>query len=690
MRTLLRPKHQVLVLKCYPVAKNLSDPKPNPSELSYLLYYASSRRSKLQKVGEFLEKRTGRDVWRGRYGNVQVTLDILTAIIEKCPKDINLFAPSILQVLGDVLGSNDISLISYSLACFRAFCAHHDGAVLATDQSYLTKFESIITTYANFALNPPQASLSLRWRSIGLQAVKAIAASEALSSSDGKRQLELVVPVIVRNIYHENPDHLQKLVDMSLLSEDDEVHRLRLSLTLVPTSTSADAPTGIAAATAGTAEQADKLEEEDIGVSALLSLKRLFETSNVAQIQYATAAVLGCIVEKVQKDGAEGVSAGWAMRLLEMMAGWTPVQYRYLVLTTCQSKLTTTPIDDAALPTQGLLAKIVSCLLSSKVNLIGLSVMDVLLDFIAHISALLKLDGGKRKEEGAMTASPQRKELLRKLERCIGDLATHIYYSDQISDMVQELLAHLKATSSAAGPTDAQGEFFSTTTAAISGLRAIKAIFLVAQVHATTSGVGRNKVPIRVWEGSQWLLNEKSAEIRHAFIDAFVTWLDVEIGGQESVKEDGASFTLPELGQLSPRIRRTSGPPAWTQPQPIDSSTIFASGFLKLLLVAVYENAIRYANVPAEVMALHLLLTKIVTTLGFSAAMVALPMVMRLEDEGFQLPDTASKIALCSLALQFYATIASAFRLEESRKGLAREIDARKGSGQWFAGITTP
>jgi len=46
-----------------------------------------------------------------------------------------------------------------------------------------------------------------------------------------------------------------------------------------------------------------------------------------------------------------------------------------------------------------------------------------------------------------MTASTARKELLKKLEKCIGDLATHIYYSDQISDMVQEILAHLKARS---------------------------------------------------------------------------------------------------------------------------------------------------------------------------------------------------------------------------------------------------
>lgn len=69
VRQKCRPKHQVLVLKCFPrYQKGVQDVKPNPSELSYLLYYASTRRSKLLKVGAFLQKRIARDTWRGRHG----------------------------------------------------------------------------------------------------------------------------------------------------------------------------------------------------------------------------------------------------------------------------------------------------------------------------------------------------------------------------------------------------------------------------------------------------------------------------------------------------------------------------------------------------------------------------------------------------------------------------------------------
>lgn len=63
------------MLKCYPrTTKGAVDVKPNSSELSYLLYYATSRRTKIQKIGAFLEKKTASDVWRMRIGYVALQL----------------------------------------------------------------------------------------------------------------------------------------------------------------------------------------------------------------------------------------------------------------------------------------------------------------------------------------------------------------------------------------------------------------------------------------------------------------------------------------------------------------------------------------------------------------------------------------------------------------------------------------
>ena len=75
VRQKCRPKHQVLILKCYPrFQKNVQDVKPNSSELSYLLYYASTRRSKLQKVGAFLEKKAAPDVAKAKIGYAELPL----------------------------------------------------------------------------------------------------------------------------------------------------------------------------------------------------------------------------------------------------------------------------------------------------------------------------------------------------------------------------------------------------------------------------------------------------------------------------------------------------------------------------------------------------------------------------------------------------------------------------------------
>lgn len=82
IRQQCRPKHQVLVLKCYPrTTKGAVDVKPNSSELSYLLFYATSRRSKINKVGQFLEKKTASDVWRVRIGYVSVASAMLRALL---------------------------------------------------------------------------------------------------------------------------------------------------------------------------------------------------------------------------------------------------------------------------------------------------------------------------------------------------------------------------------------------------------------------------------------------------------------------------------------------------------------------------------------------------------------------------------------------------------------------------------
>ena len=141
--TTIHPKHEQLVLKCYPrLPKNsTADVQPNSSELSYLTYYASSRSSKLPKVGAFLERKTAKDVHKAQSARVLVTLQILTALLSiksvESPGGFPLIAPYVLRIIIDILNNTtDISLIEASGTTWSAFCAHQDQAILAADHSY--------------------------------------------------------------------------------------------------------------------------------------------------------------------------------------------------------------------------------------------------------------------------------------------------------------------------------------------------------------------------------------------------------------------------------------------------------------------------------------------------------------------------------------------------------------------------
>lgn len=472
-----------------------------------------------------------------------------------------------MTVLHTILNSRDINLIEDSIPCFESFCVHHDGAKLSSDSEFVHQFEDIIKLYADCA-STPDPKQPLKRRSIGLVAIKSVACSEALpSAADAQKQLNIIIPVILQNVYAVSEDHLLVLQQriLNLDSEEIEGLRPRLSLSTVATNITDAA----VAAAASTAEAADKLEEEDIGVLALQSLKRIFEVNNTAQIRYATGAVLDFVTSKPD------ISESWATALLGMIAKWAPVQYRYLILITCQEALVRLPMTESALPKQLILAHLISWLLASTINLIGLSVIDVLLSFITHILRLLQLDNSPRsstvitigQEHDGNVAIPSivlnndtetttsdpaptgiaiRKELLGKLRLCVGNLATHIYYSDQIADMIAEILIRLKPANfapmaappdaivvgSAAGTPEKQNtdDFFSFSSARTMALKCVREILTVANSRGgAQSGVGRNGVPLSVWDGSTWLLRQDDCEVRKSYADAFATYLKFEV-----------------------------------------------------------------------------------------------------------------------------------------------------------------
>jgi hypothetical protein len=689
--------------------------------------------------------------------NVQVTLQILAALIEKAPRDLPLYAPYVLKILNIILRSRDITMVESSIPTFQAFCEHHDGASLSADQEYLYQYEEIVQIYASFASTrppptktPTSAPVAIRWRIVGLQAIKSVAVSDALASLAGK-QLDVIVPMLLENIWTDNEDFVDLLEHRAQLEDKVDSEKLLRRRTSVATVRTVDTSTDTnAAALSGSTADADKLAEENIGVLAIQCLKALFVVNNRSQIHGATTAIIKFIADQVAQretviveEPKGGQCHGWATRIFEMIGRWTPVQDRYVILVTAMDILVRSPLVEDNLQQQLVLATMVNSLLKSDINLIGLSVMDVLLGLIQHVLRVLQLGGAaphlqqengtgeirdvsepmSKKTEGAIAEAASvptdlRRDLLTRLQQCIGHLATHVYYADQISDMVSAILLRLKpsplspvpnAAAAVENPVAATAAitsvgdltedpntdgFLSFDTAKVKALEAIKSILLVASKRKSMTGGGsltRNRVPVRVWEGTQWLLRDGDGRVRKAYVDALLIWLDKEMTRSDLrvFEEKPKGLTKTHRDDSATNLSKRAVSNASNREKPVKPSR---TTFLQLLHLTVYENALQYVDSEADIVLLHLLLTNLVEKLGVNAVKNGLPMIFRLQEDILEAETPLAKIRMGSLCHGYFWMLSEKFDFESSPVGRAihNEIHRRRSKMFWIDRIRLP
>ncbi|PWY74826.1 hypothetical protein BO83DRAFT_16809 [Aspergillus eucalypticola CBS 122712] len=725
VRQSCRPKHQVLVLKCFPqYQKGIPEVKPNPSELSYLLYYASTRRSKLTKVGAFLEKRAARDVWRRKIGNVQVTLQILTALIEKVPRDLPIYARSVLTVIETVLRSRDITIVEDSIATFEMFCRHQDMAALSAEQDFATQYREVVRTYASFAevhspqLDPASSGpAAIRWRSAGLRAIKGVVSSEAGLAADGGDSLRIILPVILENVCHGDEDVIpsleQQLMESEKSSEADLAHRRRISNATVQT---VDTATGDPALASQSAADADKKAEMDVRLLALSCLERIVVTgSSRGQIRVTTKVVLDFMLRR-NRTTSLGLSLNsrdsWATSLIELVAKWCPVQVRFIILVAAMELLFDVNPREEALDEPFIIVYMIDWLLKSPVNMIGLSVIDILLGLLQHMSFLLSPAGSEKQVE----LFGKRADLITLFQRCIGDLTTHIYYGDQVVDMIRVVLTRIKPSSTHEHPAqvsndspgaasqagsltgEASSIAFSSTTGRVAALRAIKNILIVANSRnpAAVSGVeSRNHVGIHVWEGTQWLLQERQGDARYAYADALLSWLKLETNQSDLTVKDKHAKPSVSKGELTDVGERTGKRSVSTAMQREKAAIAAQFNFLRMLHLTIYDIALESPTSISEIRLLHLILASLVDKLGVNAARFGLPMVLKLQDDMNSAPSLASgsaKVNIGSLVYGYLWALSERFELRSTEVGQAiqGEISKRQQLGLWLDPIRLP
>jgi len=635
-------------------------------------------------------------------------------------------------------------MVEASLPTFETFCEHHDVSSLFADQAYLQQYQEVVRAYAACAstrATPGKGThskpVALRWRNAGLQAAKSIAASDALSSASG-RQLEVVVPVILENLWTDDEDFLEIIIQRAQLEEkvdSNAMLRRRTSVSTVRTAETGGDTNPIAIS--GTSGDIDKLAEEETGVAAMQCLKQIFVIPNRAQLHGATTALLKFTRERIHqketvvKPGSEkDRDSGWVIKIFDVVTRWAPVQDRYAIMVTTMDSLLRSPPTQDNIDEQITLAAIVSSLLRSDINLIGLSVIDVLLGLIQHMKRTLRLcetsqdstlSEASQEEDAASNSQEQipaqQLDLLTRIQQCMGQLANHVYYADQISDMITVILSQLKPHPGApdtigtdksgisAGPGASTGNvseeqvhldsYFTKILAKTTALDAIRSILMVANPKTKLSGnisLRRNKVPIQVWEGTQWLLREPDGRVRKAYVDAVVTWLDRETTRADLRPRD-------ESNRDAARANNREALPAGASRRVVSSASnreaparVPRSYFLLLIHLAIYDSALQYVDYDNDIALLYVLLAKLVTRLGVNAARYALPMIFRLQEDIQEVETPLAKVRLGCLCHGYFWILSEQFDFESSAIGrtIHNEVARRRSKKFWVEGVHVP
>lgn len=450
---------------CYPPPKALltagPEYRPLAQDLSKLTYFATNKPSKLAKIGEELEKRVAQESARASSGNhkyrasLLISLAILRALLTECKRDIALFARSTLRVIDSSLdvrvyqrGGIDLEVVGRAAAAFIAYTTYTDGSAVGVDDTLtktyfeiLRKFGSMATVSLLDSSEKPDTEQQNRTRLIALAGLNGAATSDAIfaSTRDFPRQIDLIIPPLLVNTFEGQISELKL-----------ESAKIGMDASPSPFFSEFAAKGPVAQRRAPSLHAHIPGEKgptsADVVSAALRSLHSLLQQCNVTQ----ASQIIDRLVMFLDKHGWQ-----YAERdcfVAEQVTAWIPLQYRFIVPTRLVEVLmdlqdrTPTPKHTSALA-------MVTTILNSTTSLVGLGVTDLLQHLVSLIIRRIHFD--------------LRDALLPSLVQCVSSLGTHIYYADQINDIVEELalrIAEIPSTDTA------RSEIIRVLTCCISGV----------------------------------------------------------------------------------------------------------------------------------------------------------------------------------------------------------------------------
>ena len=347
------------------------------------------------------------------------SLSILGTITREFRTDIPSFAKSIIRALNLSLDhadsvNPDLDIVSRSVSAFIAFSNHSSGTDIRSNTQSFSTYLLVIRKLATLAewrtsTEKSDRNLQNRIRAYGLSGIYgALNSSLLLDQAEEKdgdkdfgKQIRIILPPL-----------------LSIIMRCD-IHTLKTESVQVENTFSGDRRTPSIRGYA-TDEKAP-----DSATILRLALRSLYDL--VAQCQTAQlSSLVDGLFEHLDKAGWQDEEmCCW---IVERLTDGAMLQYRY-VIPTRLVELIVAMGDIAPGPKQTTILAMIMSVINSDISLVGLGVIYIL-DSLVGLTI-------RRVRCHAQDA------LLPQLVECISSLATHIYYPEQVNEIVEEIAYRL-------------------------------------------------------------------------------------------------------------------------------------------------------------------------------------------------------------------------------------------------------
>ncbi|KAF9436790.1 plasma membrane localization protein [Entomortierella beljakovae] len=621
-------KHASLINNCYPSKPDEKGPKS--SELSYLVFYATSKPAKLTKVGNFIERKVVKDYKKKQSANVHCSLEIIKALIGASKAHLNIFSKNVVSILDALLVDiSDLDVIRHCQNVFSCFCSAHDGSTLGVDTEFRTIYDRVVSRFAYIAILENGNDVN-RYRMIGLRALESVVSSSALYASNPKSQLNLVLPAI-----------LDSLIDAK--------EGLNVALSA---SSSGGIPSPRRSVSINIALHPDNVvTDEDVTEEALRCLRALFKTPNGNNVKLALGLTFTYLDENSlwsPPTFVVGVTKAIVISILP--------QYRFMVVNEIIARIdsadSTTLDVTLRLQKKITLISALNTILVSPVTLIGMPVLEVL-----H-SLLIALTKSLADSSNTSLESQIQEELI----KSVGGLATHIYYSNQVPHIISHIAGKLSFKLGGI-PQPASIEGVPASEYRIALLKCLLAVI------KTSKDSGRQEASFHAAEISSDLLTpclglllDKNVDIRSTFAQTLITFLVAE--------DDGTSDNT---GSLTSAIPSTSGDLHFRAAAHQTLHAYASSAFLT----------------PKDLVAIYGILKALFTHFQDDEFIRVVPMLFSLQDWCLQEEQeddaftVARKRSVASVIVSYFQMAVSIYNMAEPQQYLENIKTSRQNESQW-------